>query len=149
MDSKVGVCVFPVDGGNPKEASPQGTMTAQRGNGGAVAVSYSPACGATEHTVYAGNLATLRTGGLAWSQRFCSLGATGSLSFTPSGDVYFVIAGNNGTTEGSYGLTSTAERPAAGSGGACAYVQDLQGLARRPSTFLLFDVSGCPRRLRT
>jgi len=125
--SKVGVCVFPVAGTNPKEASPLGTMTAQRGAGGAIAVAYAPACGATQHTVYAGNLATLRTGGLAWSQRFCSLGASGSFSFTPSGDVYFVVAGNNGTTEGSYGRTSAGERPAGGSGGACSYVQDLSG----------------------
>jgi hypothetical protein len=125
--SKVGVCVFPVAGTHPKEASPLGNMTAQRGTGASVAVTYTPACGATQHTVYAGDLATLRTSGLAWGQRFCSLGASGSLTFTPSGNVYFVVAGNNGTTEGSYGRTSTAERPAAASGGACSYVQDLSG----------------------
>jgi hypothetical protein len=127
VDSKVGVCVFPATGANPKEASPSGTMTAQRGTGASVAVTYTPACGATEHTVYAGNLDTLRTGGLAWSQRFCSLGASGSLSFTPSGSVYFVVAGTNGTTEGSYGPTSAGERVAAGAGGACSYTQDLSG----------------------
>ena len=126
MASKVGVCVFPATGANPKEASPLGTMTAQRGTGASVAVAYTPACGATEHTVYAGNLDTLRAGGLTWSQRFCSLGASGSLSFTPSGSVYFVVAGNNGTTEGSYGQTSAGERPAAGGG--CSYTQDLSGV---------------------
>lgn len=125
--SMVGVCVFPVAGANPKEASPQGGMTAQRGTGGSVAVTYTPACGATQHTVYAGSLDTLRAIGLAWGQRFCSLGASGNLSFTPAGNVYFVVAGNNGTTEGSYGRTSSGERPAAGSGGACAYAQDLSG----------------------
>jgi hypothetical protein len=125
--SKVGVCVFPVAGANPKEASPLGTMTAVRGTGGSVGVTYTPACGATQHTVYAGNLDTLRSGGLFWSQRTCSLGVSGNLSFTPSGNVYFVVAGNNGTTEGSYGRTGTGERPAAGSGGACSYTQDLSG----------------------
>jgi len=125
--SKVGVCVFPATGANPKEASPSGAMTALRGTGASVAVAYTPACGATQHTVYAGNLDTLRTGGLTWSQRFCSLGASGSLSFTPSGSVYFVVAGNNGATEGSYGPTSAGERPAAGAGGACSYTQDLSG----------------------
>ena len=125
--SKVGVCVFAVAGTNPKEASPAGSMTARRDTGASVAVSYTPACGATQHTVYAGNLGTLRTGGLAWSQRTCALGASGSLSFTPSGDVYFVVVGNNGTIEGSYGATSSGERPAAGSGGACSYTQDLSG----------------------
>jgi hypothetical protein len=124
--SKVGTCVFPVAG--PKEASPQGTMTAQRGSGGSVSVTYTPACGATQHTVYAGNLLTLRTTGLTWSQRFCSLGVSGSLSFTPSGSVYFVVAANNGTTEGSYGRMSTGERPAAGSGAGCQYVQDLSAV---------------------
>jgi hypothetical protein len=125
--SKVGVCVFPAAGANPKEASPSGRMTALRGIGASVSVTYTPACGATDHTVYAGTLGTLRTGGLVWSQRFCSLGTSGSLSFTPSGNVYFVVAGNNGTTEGSYGRTSAGERPAAGAGGGCSYRQDLSG----------------------
>jgi hypothetical protein len=125
--SKVGVCVFPAAGANPKEASPAGTMTARRGSGSTVTVTYTPACGATQHTIYAGNLDALRTGGLAWSQRFCSLGVSGSLSFMPAGNVYFVVAGNNGTTEGSYGRTSAGERPAAGAGGACSYTQDLSG----------------------
>jgi len=125
--SKVGVCVFPAAGANPKEASPAGTMTARRGSGSAVAITYTPACGATQHTVYAGNLDALRTNGLAWTQRFCSLGVSSALSFTPAGNVYFVIAANNGTTEGSYGRTSAGERPAAGAGGACSYTQDLSG----------------------
>jgi hypothetical protein len=127
VTSKVGVCVFPATGANPKEASPSGTMTAQRGAGASVTVAYTPACGATGHTVYAGNLDALRTAGLTWSQRFCSLGVSGSLTFTPSGSVYFVVAGTNGTTEGSYGTTSAGERPAAGAGGACSYTQDLSG----------------------
>jgi hypothetical protein len=102
-------------------------MTAQR-SGTAVSVAYEPACGATQHTVYAGDLGTLRTGGLAWSQRSCGLGASGSFSFIPSGSVYFVVVGNNGTTEGSYGTTSAGERPAAGAGGGCSYTQDLSGV---------------------
>ena len=125
--SKVGVCVFPVVGANPLEASTTGTMTARRSAGASAVVTYTPACGATQHTVYAGNLDTLHTGGLVWSQRFCSLGASGSLSFTPSGNVYFVVAGNNGTTEGSYGRTSAGERPPAGAGGGCSYTQNLSG----------------------
>ena len=127
VDSKVGVCVFPASSSNPKEASPSGTMTAVRGAAGSVSVTYAPACGATDHTVYAGNLATLRAGGLAWSQRFCSVGSSGSLSFTPAGSVYFVVAGDNGTTEGSYGQATVGERPPAGPGGACSYTQDLSG----------------------
>jgi len=41
--------------------------------------------------------------------------------------VYFVVVGNDGTSEGSYGQTSSAERPAAGSGSPCAYTQNLSG----------------------
>ena len=48
--SKEGVCVFPVAGANPKEASPAGTMTANRQTAATVAVNYTPACGATQHT---------------------------------------------------------------------------------------------------
>jgi hypothetical protein len=111
---------------NPKEASPLDNMTAAR-SAGLVAVTYTPACGATQHTVYAGDLGTLHAAGLSWSQRFCSLGASGTLSFTPVGNVYFVVAGNNGAFEGSYGQASSGERPAAGSGGGCSYTQDLSG----------------------
>ena len=128
VSSKVGVCVSNVAGANPKEASPLGTMTARRGTGASVIATYTPACGSTQHTVYAGDLSTLRTGGIAWSQRYCSLGVSGSLAFTPSGNVYFVVVANNGTNEGSYGRSSTGtERPPAGSGGACSFVQSLSG----------------------
>ena len=113
-------CVFPVATSNPKEASPLHDMTAQRGAGAAVSVTYTPACGATQHTVYTGNLSTLGAGGLVWSQRTCSLGTAGILTFTPAGNVYFVVAGNNGTNEGSYGQMSSGERPAAGGGTPCA-----------------------------
>ncbi len=126
VQSKVGVCVFPV--ANPKEASPAKNMTARRGSGTAVSVTYTPACGASNHTVHAGSLNTLRTTGIAWSQRFCSLGTSGSLTFDPgSSSVYFVVVGNNGSVEGSYGRGSSGERPPAGTGGACSYTQDLSG----------------------
>ena len=92
-------------------------------------VSYAAACGATDHTLYAGSLSTLRTQGIVWSQRYCALGASGSASFTPaSGGQYFVLVGNNGAIEGSYGRASNGtERRAAGSGGACSYTQQLGG----------------------
>ena len=34
---------------------------------------------------------------------------------------------DNGTTEGSYGRTTSGERPAAGASGACSFTQDLSG----------------------
>ena len=103
----------PRPGANPKEASPQETMTARRGSGTSVTVTYTPACGATEHTVRGQSL-DAPTSGIAWSQRFCSLGDLRKPLLHPVGNVYFVVAGNNGTIEGSYGRTSAGERPAAG-----------------------------------
>lgn len=113
----------------PKEASPQNDMTAAR-SAGLVDVTYTPACFSSDHTVYAGDLDTLRTAGLSWSQRYCFLQDTGSLSFAlPAGNTYFVVVGNDGVNEGSYGRTSTGERPAAGGGpGGCGYTQILSGV---------------------
>ena len=101
-------------------------MTAAR-SADSVAVTDTPGCGATQHTVYAGDLDTLRALGPTWSQRFCSLGVSGTLSFTPVGSVYFVVVANNDVQEGSCGQTSTGERPTAGGGGACSYTQSLSG----------------------
>jgi hypothetical protein len=127
VESKVGECIFPM--GNPAEASPANDLRVGRAGGSAVSVAYTPACGATDHTVYAGNLATLPTGGISWSQRYCAQGATGTAPFDPGAvtSVYFVVVGNNGTFEGSYGQTSSGERPPAGPGPGCQYTQDLAG----------------------
>jgi len=112
----------------PKEASPGGNMRASRGSGTMVNVTYTAGCGATDHTVYTGNLDTLLTGGLSWSSRYCNKGVTGSLTFDPgSPNVYFVVVANDGTLEGSYGTGASGERPAAGSGTGCAYTQNLGG----------------------
>jgi len=128
--SKVGVCIMPSAAPPmPAEASAAGQLRAHKGAGGVVSVSYAAACGATDHTLYAGSLSTLRTQGIVWSQRYCALGASGSASFIPaSGGQYFVLVGNNGAIEGSYGRASNGtERRAAGSGGACSYTQQLGG----------------------
>lgn len=128
--SKVGMCIMPSTAPpTPKEASPAGQLRARKGTGSAVTVTYASACGATNHTIYAGSLSTLRTQGIVWSQRYCALGISGSASFTPaSGSQYFVIVGNDGTLEGSYGRASNgAERRTAGAGGSCAYTQQLGG----------------------
>jgi hypothetical protein len=128
VDAKTGMCIS--NAAVPKEAAAGGNARAARAATGAgVSLTYAPACGATSHTVYAGDLATLRTSGPAWTQRFCGLGTTGSATFNPTGAaVYFVVVGNNGSLEGSYGRASSgSERPAAGPGGACAYTQQLSG----------------------
>jgi hypothetical protein len=91
-------------------------------------VAYAPACGATDHTLYAGDLTTLRTSGIAWNERACALGTSGTaLVNVATTSAYFVVVGNNGSLEGSYGRGTGGERPPAGPGGACQYVQDLSG----------------------
>jgi hypothetical protein len=124
-----GIWEFTISSVTPKEASPARNMTAAKGSGTTVNVTYTAGCGATDHTVYAGSLATLQSSGISWSSRFCNKGTTGSLSFdTGSSNAYFVVVANDGTQEGSYGQSSTpAERPAAGAGSPCSYTQNLAG----------------------
>jgi hypothetical protein len=124
INSKVGQCIFSLSG--PKEASPADNMKAKHTTGNSVSMTYTPACGATNHTIYSGNLATLHSIGLSWSQRICSIGTTSPFTFNAgSGSSYFVVVGNNGTVEGSYGQGSGGERPPAGPGPGCQYTQDL------------------------
>jgi hypothetical protein len=127
VDAKTGVCV--TGAGTPKEASPSGNLVASRSAQGGVTVTFAPACGATDHTGYTGDLAALAASGPAWTGRHCGLGASGTATFQPPGSaVYFVVVANNGAVEGSYGRTSSGtERSAAGPGGACAYTQQLSG----------------------
>jgi hypothetical protein len=126
VQREVGDCIFP--SGVPKEASPAAEMRVARGTGSSLVVSYAPACGSSRHTVYAGTLATLPSG-IAWTSRFCYLDNSGTLTFDPgpTSSIYFVVVGNNGSVEGSYGLASGGERPAAGPGGLCSYTQTLSG----------------------
>jgi hypothetical protein len=123
-----GVWELTISSPTPKEASPFHDMTATRGSGTAVNVAYTAACGATDNTVYAGDLSTLQTNGISWTSRYCNKLNTGSLSFDPgAANVYFVVVANNGSVEGSYGQGTSGERPAAGAGVPCAYTQNLAG----------------------
>ncbi len=114
---------------SPQEISSSKNMKATKGSGTAVNVTFTASCGDVDTTVYTGSLSTLQSGGISWSNRYCNLGATGSLAFDPgSTSIYFVVVGNNGlTAEGSYGQATSGERPAAGAGSPCAYTQNLTG----------------------
>jgi hypothetical protein len=115
----------------PGEASVTGSLTAHRGAGTSVLVDYTPACAATDHAVYWG--AGPITGGLAWTAATCGLGTDGTSSFDPGNPppgvlIYFVIVGQNATSEGSYGRSSAgAERPEAVGVGACDRLQKSAG----------------------
>ena len=103
--------------GAPGESSPQLEPSAQmraswNPANGTVEIEYSPACDASNHTVYHGALADVASyeyGGAA-----CWRGTSGSTSFDAAGlgDLFFVIVGSNETVEGSYGRDGAGfERP--------------------------------------
>ena len=92
---------------------------------GEIQISYDPACEADDHTVYVGDLADVST--TTVSDRICGVGATGTTAFVPqpSGDLFWVIVGEDGTAEGSYGTDGTTERPEDTAPGLCNYPQSL------------------------
>ena len=118
----------------PGEASPPAApLTARRAGGSpdALEVSYSPAGCATGHTIYWSLRAAPLADPPAWSAQQCGIGTSGSATFDPGpvppgSWIYFAVAGNDGTGEGSYGRGSDgAERPAASGLPGCSYARDL------------------------
>ncbi|GEM_PF-4185935 len=96
---------------------------------GAIDVTYTPACDAADHTIYFGDLSLVST--YDWSDAACNVGVSGAASFTDNGlaDLFFVIVGNDGVKEGSYGRDSAGlERPEDVGTPVCDTVQDLAGV---------------------
>ena len=107
-----------------------GALRASRAAGTSVQLSYTPGCGTLDNAVYwgAGPIA----GGLSWSGAACALGNTGVASFdpghpAPDSFIYFILAGQNGAAESSYGLATAGERTEASGVGACDRPQVLGG----------------------
>jgi hypothetical protein len=119
--------------GVPGEASPQdiasdSMLAGWNGSTGQIDVSYTPACDATDHTIYYGDLSTVATYGYAGAE--CFVGVTGTASFDPgTGSVFFVVVANNTSNEGSYGKDSSGiERPEDTGTLVCDQLQDLAGV---------------------
>jgi mono/diheme cytochrome c family protein len=119
--------------GVPGEASygdvPENQMTASYDNGtGDVVVEYTPACDATDHTIYYGDLSGVST--YAYTGAACFIGSSGTTAFDPgTGSYFFLIVGNDGSEEGSYGLDSlSAERPEDIGTPTCDHPQNLGGV---------------------
>jgi hypothetical protein len=95
---------------------------------GLVDLSWVPACDATGHAVYAGDLALVSA--YAYGSAFCALGAGGTASIDPGpGDRFFLVVGNDGSREGSFGLDGAgAERPEDSAAPLCPWPQDLAGV---------------------
>jgi hypothetical protein len=98
--------------GGPGEASPQGDGGAHLraswdAAGSEIDVTYAPACNATDHTIYWGPLSGVSHH--EYHEAKCGLGVSGTAAFTPpEGDVFFLVVGNDGSQEGSYGVDSSA-----------------------------------------
>jgi uncharacterized repeat protein (TIGR01451 family) len=126
------VCEAPGGGGTPGEASDERLagaeplrVTAYEDASGAVSVSFTPACAATDHAAYSGDLAAVA--GASWDAVACGLGVSGSASFDPgAGDRFFVVVGQGSGVEGSYGRDGAGiERAEATGLGVCDVAQSL------------------------
>jgi hypothetical protein len=115
---------------NPKEASADGAMKASRLGGTGIDVTYTPGCGTLDNAIYWGT-GTI-AGSPAWTSAACALGNSGHAAFDP-GDpgpdtlLYFVVVGQNATSESSYGAGAGGERAEASGVGACDKPQVLTG----------------------
>jgi hypothetical protein len=125
--------VSPPVAGVPGQASSQDQISEQMqvtsiSQAGAIDVTYTPACDATEHNIYYGDLANVASFG--YSGAACSVGVSGLASFNPAVDsAFFLIVGNDGTEEGSYGQRSGgAERPEDTGTALCDRPQNLTGV---------------------
>ena len=108
----------------PGEANAM-TVTSHDPGGGTVTVAYDAACGATDHTVFYGNLSDLPAG--AYGGSSCGHGTGGSATFSPGpGDVFWIVVASDGAVEGSYGRGSDGlERPESDATSGCDHPQDL------------------------
>lgn len=76
---------------------------------GDTTVTFAPAPGSTDHTLYYGPLSAVSTYG--YSGSVTGLGATGTSALNlPSGDLFWVVVGRDNGAEGGYG-TGLTERP--------------------------------------
>jgi hypothetical protein len=96
---------------------------------GEMALTYSPACDAEDHSIHYGPLFSVSS--YAYADAQCGFGISGSALFTPDpavGDsLFFVVVGNNPDFEGSYGVDKLGgERPPnTTAAGACLKTQSL------------------------
>lgn len=93
---------------------------------GRIDLTYEPACDAVNHTLYYGDLDNMS--GADWIGAICGRGRSGATSFHLDAidRAYFVLVGNTGAVEGSYGLESDGVERTQDIGSAgCDLPQDL------------------------
>jgi len=103
---------------------------------GNLSLAYDSGCGATDNTIHYGPLSQVSTHG--WSGSDCAIDSGGNYTtFNPGvGSYFFIVVGNDGTAEGSYGRTNPTggpveERPDY-AGNACGQSQDLSNTCAEP-----------------
>jgi hypothetical protein len=126
------ITISPTIAGAPGEASSNADpaeqmQAAYNDTSGEVEVTYTPSCNASDHTIYYGDFADVATYG--YSGAACWRGVSGSTSFDPGlANAFFVIVGNTGSVEGSYGQDGAgSERPEDVGTAACDLSRDLSG----------------------
>jgi hypothetical protein len=120
----------PGQASKPDDASDQ-MLATLNGTTGAVDIVYTAACDATDHTIYWGDLASVASYGYTGNE--CFVGTAGTASFDPgSGSFFFLVVGNDGSDEGSYGQfksgATTGERDEDVGTPTCDYPQNLAGV---------------------
>ena len=119
--------------GESSEGSGNQLQASYNSGTGMVDATYTPACDATDHTVYYGDIDSLP----AYGGAVCGIGTTGSVSFDPgSGATFYVVVGNDGAVEGPYGERRIAgapeDRPEDVGTAGCDFPKDLSGTCTLP-----------------
>jgi hypothetical protein len=115
----------PGQASNPLFPADQMTVIGYDDITGDLTVGFTPACDGSDHNIYWGDLALVSL--LDYTGAECAIGMGGAASFNPgSGSYFFLVVGNNGSVEGSYGHDSLGgERPEDVDTPTCPYPQAL------------------------
>lgn len=102
-------------------------VTAYDKGTGTITVSFGAGCATSNNNVEYGPIASLATYG--YSGQVCTIGNSGSSSFQVPTGSFFLVVGNDGTKEGSYGTrrsgATVTERPEDAAIATCPIPQDL------------------------
>jgi hypothetical protein len=115
----------PGEASKPLLPAEQLRVTSYDAGTGDVSVTFTSACDASDSAIYWGPLAAVSSYG--YDGVACGAGVTGVATFDPGpGSVFFLVVGQNGTAEGSYGKSSSGgERPESTSLPGCDLPQSL------------------------
>jgi len=102
-------------------------MTASVDGNGDIALTWDvTGCPATTYNVFYGDLANVST--YAYTGQSCDLGQTGSATFTPPpGDLFFIVASQEGTLEGVHGFDGEGWARPASAAGTCGVSGQIRG----------------------